>query len=95
MTFTKTEIKLCKQISKYYHRLPDWSWQDCREFLKGRGWYIGTLNEWDADGDNPSDEISIQFGHISLDDNIEEEGKTDLEAILRCVLSVLKKEKGE
>lgn len=117
MRYSKEEIRLCKEIYRYYKRpseyrnpfylseddeqiIPLWTWRGARSWLKERGYAVYVLAEHpdfmylsvkktrciEKDGDGVK--------HYKFDSATEivRRGKTDLEAILKVVLAVLREE---
>ena len=77
--------------------IPLWTWEEAREWLRKRGGVLIDLTEW-SDGRivceiafNPEKHKDSGWS-CPAENLITKEGKTDLEAILKVVLAVLKKE---
>ena len=65
---------------------PLWTWQDAREWLREKGWEINEhLDSLDI--------VKVEFARISDRIKLQNKGKSDLEAILKVVLEILKEEK--
>jgi len=149
MKFTKEEIRLCKEIARYYRKpikygdwyliktteyedidvnrsfdkngkrrrisikktfqvcahcspklldiISLWTWEGAREWLRERNWYLFEHGDWYLN----KNEVLVRAnplldnGEFNYDVAIKRFGKTDLEAILKVVLAVLKEENGK
>jgi len=74
---------------KHINIIPLWDWHDCREWLKKREYRLFQLHEEFVTRD-----MKICLCGKTSDYHIEIIGKTDTEAIQKCVIKVLEKEKG-
>jgi hypothetical protein len=69
--------------------IPLWTWKDAREWLRGKGWISITLTTFNDDSGS-----MVKFWDKKAENVfLKEEGNTDLEAILKAILEILKEEK--